>query len=266
MRRRTRSRGTTDLLSGGGFTARQVTALVVAILLAVVLVPVGAQAAQVVSAIITDPGGTNKARVDASGNLQIGGEVTVGNQAASPVPVAPQGTTMVEGSVAAQPALAGTSLADTISLDTIHPGGSSSDKFFGQNFSENQRVAVTSLTFDNEIQVGAATVGILIQALHPISGESSMWDRRPRCIWTSPIHSSRRPPPAAIGACGRTSSTVASRSPSPPWDIWSRLRELTGRAPGPAKYGGLAPGRAGAEVQGLLIDPAVARWDCPRFG
>jgi len=148
-----------------------VTALVVAILLAVVLVPVGAQAAQVVSAIITDPGGTNKARVDASGNLQIGGEVTVGNQAASPVPVAPQGTTMVEGSVAAQPALAGTSLADTISLDTIHPGGSSSDKFFGQNFSENQRVAVTSLTFDNEIQVGAATVGILIQALHPISGE-----------------------------------------------------------------------------------------------
>jgi hypothetical protein len=49
----------------------------------VVLVPVGAQAAQVVSAIITDPGGANKAAVDAGGNLHVAGQVTV--DSSSPV-------------------------------------------------------------------------------------------------------------------------------------------------------------------------------------
>jgi hypothetical protein len=58
-------------------STRQITALVIAILTAVVLVPVGAQAAQVVNAIITDPGGVNKAHVDASGNLQVGGTVGI---------------------------------------------------------------------------------------------------------------------------------------------------------------------------------------------
>ena len=76
MRRRTRSMATNDLHTGPGFSPRQVTAMAVAFLLAVLLVPVGAQAAQVVNAIITDPGGTNQATVDADGNLSISGEVT----------------------------------------------------------------------------------------------------------------------------------------------------------------------------------------------
>src|SRR6266700_2524916 len=74
-----RTRTQTNWLSSPGFTPRQVTAMAVAVLLAVVLVPVGAQAAQVVSAIITDPAGTNKAHVDASGNLQVAGSVKLAN-------------------------------------------------------------------------------------------------------------------------------------------------------------------------------------------
>ncbi len=63
--KRHRARTSDPLLAGSTFSTRQVTAMVVAILVAVVLVPVGAQAAQVVSAIITDSGGTNQAHVDA---------------------------------------------------------------------------------------------------------------------------------------------------------------------------------------------------------
>ncbi len=75
--KRRRARTSDPLLPGPTFSTRQTTAMVVAILLAVVLVPVGAQAAQVVGAIITDPGGTNKATVDAGGNLHVAGVVTV---------------------------------------------------------------------------------------------------------------------------------------------------------------------------------------------
>jgi hypothetical protein len=70
MRLRTRSTRMGDLIGGPRLTTRQVTALVLGLLLAVVLLPFGAQAAQVVSAIITDPGG-NQATVDAQGNLHV---------------------------------------------------------------------------------------------------------------------------------------------------------------------------------------------------
>ena len=52
------------------------TALILGLLFAIIVVPVGAQAAQVVSAI-TDPGGINQATVDADGNLSVAGNVTV---------------------------------------------------------------------------------------------------------------------------------------------------------------------------------------------
>jgi hypothetical protein len=71
MRHRTRLNGSVDLLSGPAFSTRQVTAIVMAILLAVVLVPMGAQAAQVVNAIITDPSGSSKANVDQTNSLTV---------------------------------------------------------------------------------------------------------------------------------------------------------------------------------------------------
>ena len=77
LRKKEAPRGQFEALATGGPTTRQLTALVVAFLLAVALSPVGAQAAQVVNAILTDPGGTNQATVDAGGNLHVAGEVTV---------------------------------------------------------------------------------------------------------------------------------------------------------------------------------------------
>ena len=62
---------TKELPLGTGTTARQPTALAAALVVAVVLIPFGAQAAQTVGAIITDAGGTNQAHVDSSGNLQV---------------------------------------------------------------------------------------------------------------------------------------------------------------------------------------------------
>jgi hypothetical protein len=124
--KRQRGRGSDPLLAGPTFSTRQITAIVVAILLAVVLVPVGAQAAQVVSAIITDPAGTNKAHVDASGNLQVGGTVNVGNTAnvnvantTSVQPAIPAGafsvvlTTTGAGQLVSGPDPAGTNYAIT---------------------------------------------------------------------------------------------------------------------------------------------------------
>jgi hypothetical protein len=62
-----------------GFTSRQVTAVAVAVSLAFLLWPAGARASSaLINAVVTDPAGTNKAQVDASGNLQVGG--TVGAQ------------------------------------------------------------------------------------------------------------------------------------------------------------------------------------------
>jgi hypothetical protein len=262
MRRRTRSTNTRDGLVGSGFSTRQLTALVVTVLLAVVLVPVGAQAAQMVSAIITDPGGTNKANVDAGGHLQIGGEVTVGNQAGSPVPVSPQGTTMVEGSVAAQPALAGTSLADTLILDPAH-GNTDSGKFFGQNFSSSETLALTSLTVDNFLGTAA---DVIIQALHPISGEcggnggtaaevgpprSFTWGPCPRSTWTTRTRLSRRHPhQAASGACG----WPRHRRTEAPW-IPGKVRSCKGRVLGP----GLCRVHQASSFMALPPKPAPSR-------
>jgi hypothetical protein len=64
-------------LPASGLTGRQLTAIAVAFALAIVLIPVGARAAQLVNAVITDPGGVNKATVDAGGNLHVAGAVTV---------------------------------------------------------------------------------------------------------------------------------------------------------------------------------------------
>jgi hypothetical protein len=150
--KRQRVRGGDSLLAGPAFSTRQITALVVAILLAVVLVPVGAQAAQVVSAIITDPGGTNKAHVDANGNLQVGGTVDVGNMPSVTVAntatvqaAIPAGafsvvlTTTGAGQVVSGPDPAGTNYA--ITSVTFRNGGSSPelgtlDGFYGATIAD----------------------------------------------------------------------------------------------------------------------------------
>jgi hypothetical protein len=76
MRRRTRStKG--NLLPAPENNTRQFVALVLAMILATLLVPVGVQAAQVVEAIITDAEGVNQAAVDAGGNLHVAGEVSL---------------------------------------------------------------------------------------------------------------------------------------------------------------------------------------------
>ena len=71
MRFRRRSMRTNELPSKTGETTRQLTALVAVLIVAIVLIPYGARAAQTVGAIITDPGGTNQANVDSSGNLLV---------------------------------------------------------------------------------------------------------------------------------------------------------------------------------------------------
>ena len=80
MRRRKGPRSSAALPFDHGFSTKQVTGMVVAMALAVLLYPAGARAANsLFGAVITDPGGANKAKVDASGNLQVGGTVIVGN-------------------------------------------------------------------------------------------------------------------------------------------------------------------------------------------
>jgi hypothetical protein len=72
-----------SVFAGPAFSTRQITAIVVAILLGLVLYPVGAKAAALLNVVITDPGGASKAHVDASGHLQVGG--TVGIDSSTPV-------------------------------------------------------------------------------------------------------------------------------------------------------------------------------------
>jgi hypothetical protein len=76
MRYRTRPPGK-DLLPASANNTRQFVALALAMILAVLLIPVGVQAAQTVNAFITDPGGVNQATVDADGSLSVAGNVTV---------------------------------------------------------------------------------------------------------------------------------------------------------------------------------------------
>jgi hypothetical protein len=64
-----------------GFSTRQVTALAVAFMVILVLLPVGARAANaLINVVITDPTNVSRqAHVDASGNLQVTGAVSVAN-------------------------------------------------------------------------------------------------------------------------------------------------------------------------------------------
>jgi hypothetical protein len=64
-----------------GFSTRQVTALAVAFMMVLVLLPAGARAASaLINVVITDPtNASRQAHVDASGNLQVTGGVNVAN-------------------------------------------------------------------------------------------------------------------------------------------------------------------------------------------
>ena len=67
----TRSKRASERPLEPGTTAGQLTVLAAALIVAVVLIPFGAQAAQTVGAIITDPDGATQAHVDSDGNLQV---------------------------------------------------------------------------------------------------------------------------------------------------------------------------------------------------
>lgn len=78
--RKMRSNSPRSGLVNDGYSARQVTAMVLAMTLAVVLIPAGARAASaLLNVVITDPSGANKAQVDANGNLQVSGNLNVAN-------------------------------------------------------------------------------------------------------------------------------------------------------------------------------------------
>jgi hypothetical protein len=74
--KRTPEHATDSFLPGSAFSTRQITAMVVAILLAVVLYPLGANAMAFMNVIITDPTNTaNQAHVDDHGDLHVAGNV-----------------------------------------------------------------------------------------------------------------------------------------------------------------------------------------------
>ena len=163
-RRRTRStRMMSEPITGSGFTTRQVTILVLALLLTIVIIPAGARAAQVVDAIITDPGGTNQATVDPDGNLHVAGEVTVDgnvgisgtpdvNIANSSVPASQSGAWNVgiEGTPTVRPGVPSQPFWDSGSLTLANPftvvGGTAS--FIGLT-----SITVTNFDFSTPAQV-----------------------------------------------------------------------------------------------------------------
>jgi hypothetical protein len=69
------------LIGNESFSTRQVTALALAFMVVVVLLPAGARAANaLINVVITDPTNTSQqAHVDGSGNLQVAGNVSVAN-------------------------------------------------------------------------------------------------------------------------------------------------------------------------------------------
>ena len=134
----------------------QVTATVVALAVVIMLLPAAAKAGKFLEVFVTDPvDTTHQARVDESGAVHVG-------DGAGPL--------TVDGTVGAQPALAQTSLLDTVSLDSQSPGGSPADRVFGQLFAPGQKVALTSLTVTNRLD-NAFVSTIVLQALQPHSGE-----------------------------------------------------------------------------------------------
>jgi hypothetical protein len=62
--------------AGSRWSPRHVVVLISVMVLAFVLYPVGSRAAQLVTATITDPGGTNQAVVDSGGSLHVTWQVS----------------------------------------------------------------------------------------------------------------------------------------------------------------------------------------------
>jgi hypothetical protein len=98
--------------SWGPFTGRQLTTIFCAVLLAAVMVPVGSYALSFTNVAITDPRGSNQAKVDGAGNLAVSGTVTArpappaalvrGNRSVSactPIVAPPSGKALVLTSV-----------------------------------------------------------------------------------------------------------------------------------------------------------------------
>jgi hypothetical protein len=86
LRRSTRPRNAQpgNLSFSDSLSSRQAAALVLAVALMLALVPLGARAAQFVSALITDPvNPSRQAHVDANGNLQVTSADALGRQAFS---------------------------------------------------------------------------------------------------------------------------------------------------------------------------------------
>jgi hypothetical protein len=109
MRFRTRAVRANELLSEQGCDRSAVDGSVAILIVAIVLIPFGAQAAQTVAAIITDAGGTNQAHVDSGGNLFVsdsgGRRVLVGRTCpsvqAAGIPISSTPTTAAASSCSA---------------------------------------------------------------------------------------------------------------------------------------------------------------------
>jgi hypothetical protein len=65
----------------GPFNGRQLTTIIVALIVGIVMIPATAWAVSFTNVAITDPGGVNRAKVSAGGSLQIGGTATEANPA-----------------------------------------------------------------------------------------------------------------------------------------------------------------------------------------
>jgi Ca2+-binding RTX toxin-like protein len=79
-----RGRARNRAQAGSPSSPPQVVVLISVMVLAFVLYPVGARAAQVESATITDPGGTNQAVIDSGGSLHVTWQVSADSSTPSP--------------------------------------------------------------------------------------------------------------------------------------------------------------------------------------
>ena len=147
MRHRTRSTQR-NVLSTPESNTRQFVALALAGILAVLLIPVGVQAAQTVNAFITDPGGVNQAAVDTDGNLSVSGDVTVDS-------TTPVGVTSADdpGRIAFQRTFGG----------FISPGAFAVQEGF--NVPEGQRLVITHVSGDARLPTGQTLTDVSLQVL-----------------------------------------------------------------------------------------------------
>jgi hypothetical protein len=152
-------------------TLRQVATIVLAAMFVSLLIPLGASAAGGLSKVlITDPINTdNKAHVDASGNLQVGGTVNVGNS-----PTVNVGNTPTVGfdpsantvNVVSDPERQAFQVEQFVSL----PNGTTDGESTVYTVPANQRLVVTNMSAEAELPSGERPF-LLKLTVYPPSAE-----------------------------------------------------------------------------------------------